>query len=146
MTSDGDCVRHIAFATGRTEACIIMPPQMEFNLSPIDPQARPREQVRFTSLTALPYGDGRRIRLHLVLTPFQERPTVHIQVLGPSGSPSGSLSIIESDAHDVELTVHLRDPIEPGTHRIQAVLQYGDDPPQDAAETTLEIAPPSSYY
>jgi len=146
VTSDGDRVRHIAFVTGRSEACIIMPPQMEFNLSPTDPQARPREQVKFTSLTALPHGDGRRIRLHLVLTPFLERPTVHIQVLDPSGSPAGSLSIIESDAPDVELTVHLRDPIEPGTHRIQAVLQYGDDPPQDAAETTLEIASPSSYY
>jgi hypothetical protein len=123
-----------------------MPPTMEFNLTPVNPNGRPRDEVRITSICALPYGDGRRIHLHVVLTPFQERPTLHVQVFGPSGRVAGSLSVIESDAHDIELTVHVRGEIEPGLHRVQAVLQFGEDPPQDTAETALEIAPPSSYY
>ena len=123
-----------------------MPPTMEFNLTPVNPDGRPRDEVRITSITALPYGDARRIHLHILLTPFQQRPTLHVQVKSPSGRVAGSLSIIESDAHDIELTVHLRGEVEPGLHRVQAELQYGDDPPQDTAETTLEIAPPSSYY
>jgi hypothetical protein len=40
----------------------------------------------------------------------------------------------------------MRGEIEPGTHRIQVVLQFGEDPPQDMAETTLEVASPSTYY
>jgi len=123
-----------------------MPPTMEFNLTPVNPNGRPRDEVRITSISALPYGDGRRVHLHIVLTPFQERPTLHVQVISPSGLVAGSLSVIESDALDLELTVHVRGEIEPGLHRVQAVLQFGEDPPQDAAETALEIAPPSSYY
>jgi len=123
-----------------------MPPTMEFNLTPANPNGRPRQEVRITSITALPYGDARRIHLHVVLTPFQERPTLHVQVISPSGRVAGSLSIIESDAHEVELTVHVRGKFEPGLHRVRAVLQYGQDPPQDTAETTLEIASPGSYY
>ncbi len=123
-----------------------MPRTMEFNLTPVDPNGLPREEVRITSISALPYGDARRIHLHILLTPFQDRPTLHIQVISPSGRSAGSLSIIECDAHDMDLTVHMRGEVEPGTHRIQAVLQFGEDPPHDEAETTLEIPPPSAYY
>ncbi len=123
-----------------------MPPSMEFNLTPRDPEARPPHEVRITSIGARPYGDGRRILLHLQLTPFEERPSVHVEVTSPSGRLAGSVSIVESDSPEMELTVHLRGEIEPGLHRIQAFLQYGDQPAQDRAETSLEIEPPSSYY
>src|SRR3972149_2426462 len=123
-----------------------MPPTMEFNLTPVNPNGRPRNEVRITSISALPYGDGRRIHLRVVLTPFQERPTLHVEVISPSGRVAGSLSVIVSEGHDIELTVHVRGEVEPGLTRGQAVLQSGEDPPQDTAETTLKIAPPSSYY
>ncbi len=119
---------------------------MEFNLTPHTPDARPSHEVRFTSIHARPYGDGRRILLNLQLTPFEERPSIHVEVTTPSGRLAGSLSIIESDSPEIELTVHLRGASEAGLYHIQAFLQYGDQPAQDRAETSLMIEPPSAYY
>jgi hypothetical protein len=123
-----------------------MPRLMEFNLAPHNPDARPPGEVRITSISARPYGDGRRILLHVQLTPFEERPSVHVEATTPSGRIAGSLSIIESDSPELELTLHLRGEIEPGVHHIQAFLQYGDQPPQDHAETSVVVEPPSTYY
>ncbi len=128
------------------KAGIIMLPSMEFNLTLHNPDARPPHEVRITSISARPYGDGRRILLHLQLTPFEERPSIHVEATAPSGRVAGSLSIIESDSPEMELTLHLHGEVEPGPHHIQAFLQYGDQPAQDHAETDLVIEPPSSYY
>ena len=41
-----------------------------------DEPLRPREKVVITSLTVEPFPDGKRVRLRLQITPFEERPNL----------------------------------------------------------------------
>lgn len=84
----------------------------------------PPAEVRIETLTADPYPDGRRVRVSLTVTPFQQRPNLDIIVTNPSGDQLAQASIIESMTRKMELTLHLRGPQPLGSHHLEAVLFY----------------------
>lgn len=76
----------------------------------LDPKIErfPPESVRLVDLRAEPYPDGRRVRVHLELTPFQKRPEIELELTDTDGNPCGSASLIEPMGWSVELTMHIR--------------------------------------
>lgn len=102
----------------------------------------PRSEVRFSEVTAAPYPDGRRVRLNVHLTPFQERPNVDIAVFNRLGQEVASMTIIESMDHRFDLTVHLRGPRPEGQYTARCAVGYAEEPPVDTAETLFNITPP----
>jgi hypothetical protein len=84
----------------------------------------PREEVRIRKFNAAPYPDGRRVKVTLELTPFQERPDAELLILNPEGITVSSASIIETIDPKMEMTLHLEGESGPGTYVISAVLQY----------------------
>lgn len=84
----------------------------------------PPADVRIESLTAEPYPDGRRVRVALSVTPFQQRPTLDLTIHNAAGDLVSQASIIESMTRKIELTLHLRGPQPLGAHRLEAVLFY----------------------
>ena len=73
-----------------------------------DQEPLPAADVRFVDLHVEPWPDGRRVRVHVTLTPFQERPNLLITVFAPSGEEVCSANIIESMEDRFVFTLHLR--------------------------------------
>jgi hypothetical protein len=118
-----------------------MPNEVEF----VEPEdvPRPKEEVGIRRLAARPYADGRRVRLDVGLTPFQERPNLEFEVINAAGESVGAMAVIESMDHEFELTMHLRGPEPRGAHTLRLRLFYPDGPPPVTAETTFELNPPA---
>ncbi len=99
----------------------------------------PPEAVRIRSLSVDPYGDGRRVRLSLDLTPFDTSPNLEIQVQNQAGEPVSSAAVIGVHQPRLSLTLHLRGPAGPGAYHLQASLSYEEHGIVDQAEATFEI-------
>jgi hypothetical protein len=95
---------------------------------------RPPEEVRLRELTVAPWPDGRRVRLHLELTPFLQRPDLEITLRDPAGAVAAELSVIELLEPQMDFTLHLRGTVTPGDYRLEAVLGYAPRLPQPAAD------------
>ena len=100
----------------------------------------PPAEVRIETLTAEPYPDGRRVRVSLSVTPFQQRPNLDVTVTNSGGDQVAQASIIESITRKMELTLHLRGPQPLGAHHLDATLFYEKRLP--ASEDESEPLPP----
>jgi hypothetical protein len=107
----------------------------------------PPEEVRILDFTATPYPDGRRVRIYLEVTPFQERPSVELISTNAQGHQVAQVSIVESISRKMELTMHLRGPQPVGEYRVEAQVFYTPHPePADGEqnkppETVEQITP-----
>lgn len=87
----------------------------------------PPEEVRIRELRAEPYSDGRRVRIILEITPFQQRPNCEIQIADQDGIMVASLSIIESIDARMDFTVHLKTDEPSGEFTVSSELYYYED-------------------
>jgi hypothetical protein len=103
------------------------------------PAPRPRDEVRFTTVTLRPYPDGRRMKLNFGLTPFAERPSVDLTVTNGDGQEVASLSLIEAMDTSFDFTIHLRGPEPRGAHDLRLTLFYrASDEPEAARQVVDE--------
>ncbi|MCC7362542.1 MAG: hypothetical protein IT317_23880 [Anaerolineales bacterium] len=110
------------------------------------PTPRPRAEVRITEAAIRPYSDGRRMRLHFALTPFEERPSLEAVITNPAGADVASVDLIEAMDTAFDFTLHLRGPEPDGPHTLRLTLFYrvSDDPAsarQIVDERTLAFSP-----
>lgn len=87
----------------------------------------PPDEVNIRELRAEPYPDGRRVRIILEITPFQQRPNCEIIVTDEHGNVAASLSIIESIDAKMDFTVHLKGDQPAGKFRVSADIYYYED-------------------
>jgi hypothetical protein len=103
---------------------------------------QPRDKIKIELLEAKPYPDGWRVKILLNVTPFQERPSLEIQVRTASGQTVSELSVIETMIQHMEFTVHIRGVPSPvGDYVVRATLYYGEDPSivQNALEVPFSV-------
>jgi len=70
--------------------------------------ALPPGEVRFSELHIEPWPDGRRIRVHFTVTPFQVPPNLLVTVIDPQGIEVANVNIIEFAEEKMAFTLHLR--------------------------------------
>ncbi|PIZ26514.1 MAG: hypothetical protein COY47_00035 [Chloroflexi bacterium CG_4_10_14_0_8_um_filter_57_5] len=115
----------------------------------LDPNVErlPPEETRILDLCAEPYPEGKRVRISLELTPFQQRPYIELTLNDPDGNEVSSASIVEPMGCKLELTMHLRPstslppvaPLRTGAYQLTAVLSYPDLGEIDRLETSIVI-------
>lgn len=119
---------------------------MNLPLYPEGFEPRPPDEVEIETVELVVYPDRRRVFLHIVVTPFLERPNLLIAVRDQAGSIASELSVIETMHHDMEFTMHLRTPGDTaGDYTLSVELFYETrNPPQARSETTFIVpdAPP----
>ncbi len=99
---------------------------------------QPRDKIKIERLEAKPYPDGWRVKILLNVTPFQERPSLEIQVRSADGRTVSELSVIETMIQHMEFTVHIRGVASPvGEYVARAALYYGEDP--SIVQHSLEV-------
>jgi hypothetical protein len=88
------------------------------------------EETRITSLAATPYPDGRRLRVNVEVTPFQQRPYIEFMLNDAEGEEVASTSIVEPLSWKLEFTMHIRGEVR-SPYTLNARLYYPDGGPSD---------------
>jgi hypothetical protein len=114
---------------------------MDIPLFPSDKAPQARDQIRIEELEITPYPDRFRIRIHIRVTPFLERPNLLVIAHNSDDQIVSELNVIETMHHDMEFTLHLRGVTEPtGIYTLTVDLFYETrNPPQDRHIETFEI-------
>ncbi len=86
----------------------------------------PPAEIRFTELRVEPWADGRRIRVHVTLTPFQQKPNLEASIKDETGHEVSFTSIIETAENRFVFTMHIRSASVSGKYTLTASLNYQD--------------------
>ena len=95
----------------------------------------PPDEIRIRKFTAEPYSDGRRVRIVIEVTPFQERPSGEVTIQDQDGKQVASASIIEAIEPAMEITLHMRS-VEPRGDYTASIYFYYMDKVDDEVEDT----------
>ncbi len=68
----------------------------------------PPQEVRIESVQISPLADGRRVRLNLEVSPFQQPPNLEVSIRNAREEELASADIIEANERKMMLTLHLR--------------------------------------
>ena len=82
--------------------------RMEFFINDPNIDRRPPAETRLLNLRAEMGPDGKRMRINLELTPFQQKPDIELSLADSEGIEVASASIIEPVSWKLELTLHIR--------------------------------------
>jgi hypothetical protein len=94
-------------------------------------EVRPRPEVTLCPIDAA--------RVEISITPFLERPSLEVALLGPGGDPVTMVSVVETDTPRLSLTLHLRSEPEPGEYAVRSSLYFESDPPQDVRQQAFRL-------
>jgi hypothetical protein len=86
----------------------------------------PPSDTRIRALTVEPWPDGRRVAVNVQITPFQQRPNLHINVYDAQGREVASLGAMQILQTQIGFTLHLRQPDTRGQYTVAAHLAYPD--------------------
>lgn len=101
--------------------------------------ALPPAEVHFTELRAEPWPDGRRVRLHITMTPFQQSPNLEAILCDQSGNEISRALIVENIDDQIVFTLHIRTPQPQGSYTILAQLSYPEIGVVSESRTTFII-------
>ena len=106
---------------------------MDIPIFPTDKAPKPKNEIKIEELEVTPYPDRFRIHVHIVVTPFQERPNLLIVAHNEDDKLVSELNIIETMHNNMEFTLHIRGVDDPaGLYTLTAELFYETrNPPQD---------------
>lgn len=114
---------------------------MEIPLFPSNQVPQPKDEIKIEVVDIQIYPDRFRVRIHIKVTPFQERPNLLLVAHDADDRIVSELSVIETMHHDMEFTMHLRGVSEPaGVYTLTTDLFYESrNPPQDRHIDSFEI-------
>lgn len=113
---------------------------MEFFFPEDNLQRTSPEETRIISLTAEPYEDGRRVRVNIEMSPFEQRPHLEFTLTDRESQEISTASFVEPMAWKLEFTMHLRAKPADGPLDLEARLFYPDGP--EAEPATVRFEPP----
>jgi hypothetical protein len=98
---------------------------MEFFINDPNIIRYPPAETHLIDLRANPEPDGKRLRVTLDLTPFQQRPIIELALTDSDETEVASASIIEPVGWKLELNLHIRKtgPTN-GKYTLSAILSY----------------------
>lgn len=114
---------------------------MDIPLFNSDRAPKPREEIRIEQVEIVSYPDRFRVYVHLVVTPFMERPNLLLVIRDRDQRVISELSIIETMHQDMEFTIHLRNIENPvSSYTLTSELFYDTrNPPQDRRVDAFEV-------
>jgi hypothetical protein len=99
---------------------------MEISFFDSDDLPVPPRDTRIVALNAQLWPDGRRVGVEVQITPFQERPDLHIHLWDEQGHELASASAVQIRQHQIGFTLHLRQPEAHSRYQVSAFLVYPD--------------------
>jgi len=112
-------------------------------MRPSADDAKPPQEVRITELRVEPWPDGRRVRVHLTLTPFLQSPNLSALLMDTDGRELARADIIETADDRIVFTMHIRAPQAEGTYQLSVQINYAEIGLVDQQTTTFSVSPAS---
>lgn len=112
-----------------------------FNPFQTNEDALPPEEVRFLDVHVEPWPDGRRVRVHVTLTPFQQPHDLEAAIFDPQGREVSRISIIENIDDHFVVTMHLRDREPQAEYHLDVRLSYQGKGILPQSSCTFQIPP-----
>lgn len=118
---------------------------MEFILTNPNIERLPPAETRLLDLRAEPYPDGKRLRVILDLTPFQQKPFLDLTLTDSTGEVVAETSIVEPVAWRLELTLHIlkRGTTPTSAYKLKVLLSFPDLGEIDRRALIVEIPSPT---
>jgi hypothetical protein len=91
---------------------------------PSPEDARPPAEVCITELRVEPWPDGRRVKVHVTLTPFEQNPSLDAVLSRADGTEVTRAAIIELADHRFVFTLHIRTAETDGDYQLTATVTY----------------------
>ena len=88
--------------------------------------ALPPSEVRFSELRVEQWPDGQRVRVHIGITPFQQRPDLEATIFNTDGKEIANTLIIETLENRLVFTMHLHSGDLDKELTLKAALSYRD--------------------
>ena len=88
--------------------------------------ALPPLQVRFSELHVEQWPDGQRVRVHISIKPFQQRPDLEATIFDENGKEIANTLIIETLDNRLVFTMHLPANVAGQEFTMKATLSYRD--------------------
>jgi len=82
------------------------------------------QDVRFEDVHVEPWPDGRRVRIHIQITPFKTYPNLDAIISNEDGRESTRASIIETAEDRLVFTMHIRGSRIEGKYKLETTLSY----------------------
>jgi hypothetical protein len=102
---------------------------------------RPPQEMRFVDLQVEPWKENpRRVRVHLEVTPFQNRPNLTILIHEAGGREVASIYIIETIERKMSFTMHLRGEEIAQPLTLSASLEYPEIEPVDQRRIEFNLS------
>lgn len=99
--------------------------------------ALPPQDVRIIAISAEPWQDGKRVRIRLELTPFQQPPNLELCILDPQSVEVARTTIIENIETRLTFTLHLRSGQLSEGYTFSAAVFYTDLGRVDTLKTDI---------
>jgi len=117
---------------------------MEFFIDDPNIVRLPPAETHLLDLRALPDPTGKRLRIFLDLTPFQQKPVIEINLTDSAGTIVSSATIIEPIGWKLELTMHVRNPAPAhGKYSLTTVLTYPELGDIDRRTIFVDLSTPA---
>jgi hypothetical protein len=100
----------------------------------------PLDEVRFVEVHVEPWPDGRRLRVHITLTPFTTPPNLQATLLNEQDEEIASANIIETVVERLVFTMHIPAQAVGSQYKLAADLMYPDLGVVDHRMVTFEIS------
>ena len=111
-----------------------------FNFIDLDgPNRLPPAEVRLLELRAEPWPDGRRVRVHAQITPFQQRPNLDLRIEDARGEEVAAATLIELITTKLVVTLHIRSAQVEGRYTLFGRLSYPELESVDETSHPFEI-------
>jgi hypothetical protein len=117
---------------------------MEFFINDPNLIRYPPTEIHLLDLRANSFPDGKRLRVALELTPFQQRPLLELVLIDSAGNEAASASIIEPVGWKLELTLHIRKAGSTnGKYTLSASLSYPELGEIDRRTVIIDVPIPA---
>ena len=104
----------------------------------------PPGEVRIRDFQAVPWPDGRRVKIYLEVDPFQKRPSADVAIFTLEGELVAEVSVVESMTRQMEFNMHLRKTSPAKKYQVRVVVYYEQIPPLPPANQSEPLPPPPS--
>ena len=101
------------------------------------------EETKILSLSAETYPDGRRLRVNIEVTPFQQLHYIAVVLNDKDNNEVASTSIVEPLSWKLEFTMHLRGELN-NPYTLNAKLYFPDGPSQEPVTFSFDVTPPQA--
>ena len=109
----------------------------------VDPSEAPvpPDEVRIREIELQPERGGKLLNVQIHLTPFQQRPSLEVEVFDDEERLVADASIIEAVNPSMEFNLHLRASNGGGQHRMRVEVTYPEQDPVDVKDLTFDVNP-----